>query len=75
MDDDDVALKLVNLMASRNLGRVTFMPLAQLRPLETSFPGGFGDSVVPLVRKLTYEDRCAGNVSECKLGPALVMIT
>ncbi|MEW5315974.1 MAG: hypothetical protein WDW38_007368 [Sanguina aurantia] len=57
VDDDDVALKLVRLMASRNLGRVTFMPLAQLRPHEPQYPGGFGDSVVPLVKKLKYDDR------------------
>lgn len=61
VDDDSVAAALLRELRKRNLGRVTFMPLNQLRPPSTRAAAVFRkvnkDQAIPLVTKLRFHRR------------------
>lgn len=55
VDNADTATYLADILYRHHGGRVTFMPLAQLRPRQISLPRS--NDAVPLISKITYDAR------------------
>ncbi|QUC19308.1 uncharacterized protein UV8b_03549 [Ustilaginoidea virens] len=55
VDNADTATYLADILFKQHGGRVTFMPLAQLRPRQVSFPRS--NDAVPLISKIKYDAR------------------
>lgn len=55
VDNADTATYLADTLYRQRGGRVTFMPLAQLRPRQVNFPRS--NDAVPLISKITYDSR------------------
>ncbi|KAL7902310.1 RecF/RecN/SMC [Trichoderma sp. SZMC 28014] len=55
VDNADTATYLADTMYKQHGGRVTFMPLAQLRPRKVNFPNS--NDAVPLLSKISYDSR------------------
>ncbi|KAM0514315.1 hypothetical protein ACHAPE_006896 [Trichoderma viride] len=55
VDTADTATYLADTMYKQHGGRVTFMPLAQLRPRKVNFPNS--NDAVPLLSKIKYDSR------------------
>ncbi|KAL6891296.1 putative chromosome segregation protein SudA [Trichoderma longibrachiatum] len=53
VDNADTATYLADTMYKQHGGRVTFMPLAQLRPRKVNFPNS--NDAVPLLNKIKYD--------------------
>ncbi|TFB04848.1 Chromosome segregation protein sudA [Trichoderma ghanense] len=53
VDNADTATYLADTMYKQHGGRVTFMPLAQLRPRKVNFPNS--NDAVPLLNKIRYD--------------------
>lgn len=53
VDNSDTATYLADILHKQHGGRVTFMPLAQLRPRKVNFPRS--NDAVPLLSKITYD--------------------
>ncbi|KAL2212713.1 condensin complex component SMC3 [Sarocladium strictum] len=54
VDNADTATKLADTLHKQRGGRVTFMPLAQLRPRHVNMPRA--NDAVPLLSKISYDD-------------------
>ncbi|KAH6661923.1 RecF/RecN/SMC N terminal domain-containing protein [Plectosphaerella plurivora] len=57
VDSADTATYLAQILHNQRGGRVTFMPLDQLRPRPVKFPRSQGGEVVPLINKIEYDER------------------
>ncbi|KAK5990176.1 Chromosome segregation protein sudA [Cladobotryum mycophilum] len=55
VDNADTATYLADTMYRQHGGRVTFMPLAQLRPRKVNFP--MSNDAVPLLSKITFDPK------------------
>ncbi|KOS16980.1 Chromosome segregation protein sudA [Escovopsis weberi] len=55
VDNADTASYLADIMYKQHGGRVTFMPLAQLRPRKVNLPAS--NDAVPLLSKITYDPK------------------
>ncbi|KAM4054667.1 SMC proteins flexible hinge domain-containing protein [Hirsutella rhossiliensis] len=55
VDNADTATSLADTLYRQRGGRVTFMPLAQLRPRQVNLPRS--NDAVPLISKITYDSR------------------
>ncbi|KAL7817058.1 putative chromosome segregation protein SudA [Trichoderma gracile] len=55
VDNADTATYLADTMYKQHGGRVTFMPLAQLRPRKVNFPNS--NDAVPLLNKIKYDPK------------------
>ncbi|ODA79642.1 hypothetical protein RJ55_05236 [Drechmeria coniospora] len=53
VDSADTATYLADILYRQHGGRVTFMPLAQLRPRQVHFPRS--NDAIPLISKITYD--------------------
>lgn len=55
VDNSDTATYLADILFKQHGGRVTFMPLAQLRPRHVNMPRS--NDAVPLISKITYNHK------------------
>lgn len=55
VDNDEISTRIIRYLTSEKGGRVTFMPLNQIRPSRVKYPTG--PDVVPLLKKLKYDTR------------------
>lgn len=55
VDNADTATYLADILHKQHGGRVTFMPLAQLRPRNVNFPRS--NDAVPLISKIQYDSK------------------
>ncbi|KAK4070197.1 uncharacterized protein Triagg1_6618 [Trichoderma aggressivum f. europaeum] len=55
VDNADTATYLADTMYKQRGGRVTFMPLAQLRPRKVNYPNS--NDAVPLLSKINYDEQ------------------
>ncbi|KAL6809157.1 RecF/RecN/SMC [Trichoderma sp. SZMC 28013] len=55
VDNADTATYLADTMYKQHGGRVTFMPLAQLRPRKVNYPNS--NDAVPLLSKINYDEQ------------------
>lgn len=55
VDNADTATYLADILFKQHGGRVTFMPLAQLRPRQITFPRS--NDAVPLISKIQYDPK------------------
>ncbi|KJZ78897.1 Chromosome segregation protein sudA [Hirsutella minnesotensis 3608] len=55
VDNSDTATYLADTLYRQHGGRVTFMPLAQLRPRQVNLPRS--NDAVPLISKITYDSK------------------
>jgi structural maintenance of chromosome 3 (chondroitin sulfate proteoglycan 6) len=55
VDNVDTAGKVIKVLQRERSGRVTFIPLAQIKPKEIEYPKSA--DVFPMVKKLTYEKK------------------
>ncbi|KAF4506898.1 hypothetical protein G6O67_006934 [Ophiocordyceps sinensis] len=55
VDNADTATSLADILYRQRGGRVTFMPLAQLRPRQVNLPRS--NDAVPLISKISYDSR------------------
>ncbi|KAK9436113.1 RecF/RecN/SMC [Metarhizium brunneum] len=55
VDNADTATYLADILFKQRGGRVTFMPLAQLRPRQITFPRS--NDAVPLISKIQYDHK------------------
>ncbi|CAL8464327.1 g3862 [Coccomyxa elongata] len=54
VDSDNIAAQLTTMLRNEKAGRVTFIPLNQVRAQDVKYPDA-GNDALPLVRKLTFE--------------------
>lgn len=64
VDNDDISTRIIRYLTSEKGGRVTFMPLNQIRASRVTYPTG--PDVVPLLKKLKYDAR---------FGPAFAQVS
>ncbi|XP_073386967.1 structural maintenance of chromosomes protein 3 [Physcomitrium patens] len=55
VDNDEISTRIIRYLTSEKGGRVTFMPLNQIRYSRVSYPTG--PDVVPLLKKIKYDLR------------------
>lgn len=55
VETDEISTRIIRYLTSEKGGRVTFMPLNQIRAHNVHYPTG--PDVVPLLKKLKYEDQ------------------
>lgn len=55
VDTDETASRMLKILNERRGGRVTFMPLNQLRPRRVNFPES--PDAMPLVKQLSFDDK------------------
>lgn len=56
VDTDDIAARLSAMLKKEQAGRVTFIPLNQVRAQNVTYPN-VGDDALPLVKKLKFDAR------------------
>jgi chromosome segregation ATPase len=56
VDTDDIAARLSAMLKKEQAGRVTFIPLNQVRSQNVTYPN-VGDDALPLVKKLRFDAR------------------
>ncbi len=54
VDSDNIAAQLTTMLRNEKAGRVTFIPLNQVRAQDVKYPDA-GNDALPLVKKLTFE--------------------
>lgn len=54
VDSDSIAAQLTTMLRNEKAGRVTFIPLNQVRAQDVKYPDA-GNDALPLVKKLTLE--------------------
>lgn len=64
VDHDEISTRIIRYLTSEKGGRVTFIPLNQIRPSRVTYPTG--PDVVPLLKKLKYDAR---------FGPAFAQVS
>jgi structural maintenance of chromosome 3 (chondroitin sulfate proteoglycan 6) len=64
VDNDEISTRIIRYLTSEKGGRVTFIPLNQIRPSRVNYPTG--PDVVPLLKKLKYDTR---------FGPAFAQVS
>lgn len=71
VDNDDTATRILEIMATENVGRVTFIPLNRVKPRSVEYPQK--DDAVPLISQLTFDpqyqlafDQVFGGVILCR---------
>jgi structural maintenance of chromosome 3 (chondroitin sulfate proteoglycan 6) len=57
VDNEATATRLVKALHDQRGGRVTFMPLAQLRPRPTNYPKA--DDAIPMISKIRFDPKYA----------------
>eukprot|EP01138_Halocafeteria_seosinensis_P013927 gb/GECG01014222.1/.p1 GENE.gb/GECG01014222.1/~~gb/GECG01014222.1/.p1 ORF type:complete len:1235 (+),score=285.92 gb/GECG01014222.1/:1-3705(+) len=56
VDDEEVAATCINHLSKKKAGRVTFMPLSQLKAPQVDYPA-MKEDCIPLISKLQYEEQ------------------
>jgi len=64
VDNDEISTRIIRYLTAEKGGRVTFMPLNQIRASRVTYPTG--PDVVPLLKKLKYDTR---------FGPAFAQVS
>ena len=66
VETDEISTRIIRYLTSEKGGRVTFMPLNQIRAHNVHYPTG--PDVVPLLKKLKYEDQFRPAFAQVKRG-------
>lgn len=66
VETDEISTRIIRYLTSEKGGRVTFMPLNQIRAHTVHYPTG--PDVVPLLKKLKYEDQFRPAFAQVKRG-------
>lgn len=64
VDNDQVATRLTELLIQEKSGRATFIPLNRLSVENVQYPTDWGKDVMPLMKRLTYDEKYAPAVSQ-----------
>lgn len=64
VDNDQVATRLTELLIQEKSGRATFIPLNRLSIETVQYPTEWGKDVMPLMKRLTYDEKYAPAVSQ-----------
>lgn len=56
VEDDATVTRILDVMNKERAGRVTFMPLNRLKPREGVDQDSLGKGVIPMLRKLKYDE-------------------
>lgn len=64
VDNDQVATRLTELLIQEKSGRATFIPLNRLSVENVQYPTEWGKDVMPLMKRLSYDDKFAPAISQ-----------
>ena len=64
VDNDQIATRLTELLIQEKSGRATFIPLNRLSVENVQYPTEWGKDVMPLMKRLSYDEKFAPAVSQ-----------
>ena len=64
VENDQVATRLTELLIQEKSGRATFIPLNRLTVENVQYPTEWGKDVMPLMKRLTFDEKYAPAVSQ-----------
>jgi structural maintenance of chromosome 3 (chondroitin sulfate proteoglycan 6) len=64
VENDQIATRLTQLLIQEKSGRATFIPLNRLAVEQVQYPTEWGKDVMPLIKRLKYDDKFAPAVSQ-----------